>query len=373
MHRLNHLLLIICLALFTGPASTSAADDDSQEKPPPPPVRRIYDVTELVREPSVDADTSAVLPPTELNRNRPQGGGVSGNARQSSQATTPTSRIEELSTLIQSQIDPVSWHDAGGSEGSIRAYDTRLIITTSMANHTQIAQLLADLQKYAGRSVRLRAIWAALTDDELASVQESLPEKGDGNAAVSAVNLAAVDRIKNAVRYRAEISTLNAQRVNITAGRARSIISDLEPVVGNDVAAFEPTIDLVLAGASLQIRAILSADSTAVTLDLRSVISRWDPADAPPLKIPQPVASTKPAAGTTAAPPPPPPATQPAPAVEIERLNMPVQLLATATKIPTGRAVLIGGMSDDHGPQEDHRPLYLIIEATTAIPESRDK
>jgi len=165
--------------------------------------------------------------------------------------------------------------------------------------------MLADLQKYAGRSVRLRAIWAALTDDELSSVLEPAPEKGDDKAAgISIVNLAAVDRIKNAVRYRAEISTLNAQRVNITAGRARSIISDLEPVVGNDVAAFEPTIDLVLAGASLQIRAILSADSTAVTLDLRSVISRWDPADAPPLKIPQPVASTRPAASAPVAPPP---------------------------------------------------------------------
>jgi hypothetical protein len=279
--------------------------------------------------------------------------------------------MEELSTLIQSQVDPVSWRDAGGSEGSIRPYDTRLIITTNIANHAQIAQLLADLQKYAGRSVRLRATWAALTDDELSSVLEPAPEKGDDKAAgFGTVNLAAVDRIKNAVRYRAEINTLNAQRVNITAGRARSIISDLEPVVGNDVAAFEPTIDLILAGASLQIRAILSADSTAVTLDLRSVISQWDPADAPPLKIPQPVASTRPAPGVPVAPPA---ATRPAPATELERLNMPVQLLATAARIPTGRAVLIGGMTVDHGPAEDHRPLYLIIEATTAIPESADK
>jgi hypothetical protein len=64
MRRLNHLLLIICFACGAGSASTRAADEDRQEKPPPPPVRRIYDVTELVREPSVDADTSAVMPPT---------------------------------------------------------------------------------------------------------------------------------------------------------------------------------------------------------------------------------------------------------------------------------------------------------------------
>lgn len=371
MHRLNPLILTFCLALCGITPASRAADQDNQEKPPPPPLRRIYDLTELVRDPFVDTDTSAVLPPTELGvTHQPQARSQS-SSQQARDLTSLQSRLDELKKLIQSEIDPVSWRDNGGSEGSMLAYDTRLIITTSAENHAQISQMLAELQKQSSRPVRLRATWAALTDDELKTVLDPPSETNDNNAGVRTVNLAAIDRIKDAVRYRAEINTLHGQRVNVTAGRARSVLSGLEAVVGNGAAALEPTIELVLAGACLQVRPILSADSTTVTLDLRCVISRWDPADAASLKIPQAVATTQ--STGAPAPPPPPPAIRPAPAVEIERLNMPIQLIATVARIPTGRAALIGGMTADHGPHDDHRPLYLIIEATTATPKSRDK
>jgi hypothetical protein len=370
MHRLNQLLLIISLTLWCTNQSTRAADQDTQEKPPPPPVRHIYDLTELVRDPFIDTDT-AVLPPTELGVTHQAQTRSQNSSQQARDLNSVQSRLEEIRKLIQSEIDPVSWHDNGGSEGSMLAYDTRLIITTSAQNHAQISQMLAELQKQSSRPVRLRATWAALTDDELKAVLDPPSETNNNNAGVRIVNLAALDRIKDAVRYRAEINTLHGQRVNVTAGRARSVLSGLEAVVGNGAAALEPTIDLVLAGACLQVRPILSADSATVTLDLRCVISRWDAADAAPRKIPQAVASTQPTGAP--APPPPPPATQPAPAAEIERLNMPVQLIATTAKIPTGRAALIGGMTADHGAKDDHRPLYLIIEATTATEKSPDK
>jgi hypothetical protein len=370
MHRLNQLLLIISLTLWCTKQSSHAADQDNQEKPPPPPVRHIYDVTELVRDPFVDIDASEVLPPTELGASRRPEARSQNSSQQARDLDSVRSRLEEIRKLIQSEIDPVSWRDAGGSESSMLAYDTRLIITTRAENHAQISQMLAELQKQSSRPVRLRATWAALTDDELKAVLDPPSETNNNNAGVRIVNLAALDRMKDAVRYRAEINTLHGQRVNVTAGRARSVLSGLDAVVGNGAAALEPTIDLVLAGACLQVRPILSADSSTVTLDLRCVISRWDPADAPPLKIPQAVASTQPTGAPAA---PPPPATQPAPAAEIERLNMPVQLLATTARIPTGRAALIGGMTADHGAKDDHRPLYLIIEATAATEKLRDK
>src|SRR5258706_10275216 len=273
---MNRPSLALCITLcLTGLAR--AADQDGQEKPPPPPVRHIYDVTELVRLPLVDADTSAVMPPTELNsQRRPSGGGgIGSSTAQSRPEPTPLqSRLDELSKLIQFQIDPTSWRDAGGSEGSIIAYDTRFIITTTPQNHAQIAELLAELQKQASRCVRLRATWAALSDDELNSALEPPPANGEANTGPRIINLAAVERSKDAVRYRAELNTLNGQRVNVTAGRARSVLSDLEVVVGTAAAGMEPTIDLVLAGAALQARPALSGDSAAVTLDLRAVISR---------------------------------------------------------------------------------------------------
>jgi type II secretory pathway component GspD/PulD (secretin) len=361
-HRLQQLFLAVCLA-FCISAPARAADQDGQEKPPPPTLRHIYDVTELVRAPLVDADTSAVMPPTELAPRRPQSG--SGNGPPRTEPNPLQSRLEELSKLIEAEIDPGSWGDNGGSEGGIRAYDTQLIITASAPNHAQIAEMLAELQKRAGRCVRLRATWVALSEEELRSALEPIPAKGEVTAGARILDLSVVERIKGGVRYRAEVNTLNGQRVNVTAGRARSILTDLEAVVGNSAVGMQPTIDLVLAGAALQVRPILSADSTAVTLDLRAVVSGWNPADAPPLKVPQPVASSQPAGSV-----PPPPVTHAAPPLEIERLNMPVQLLATAVKIPTGRAVLIGGMTADHGTPEDRRPLYLIIEAWASKPKS---
>jgi hypothetical protein len=364
MHRpLIALCPVLALVLFISGLAT-AADEDGQEKPPPPPVRHVYDVSELVRGSLVDADTSAVMPPTELSSTRRLQGRSSSNQGQRAEATPLQSRLDELSKLIQFQIDPTSWRDAGGVGGSIIAYDTQFIITTTAANHAQIVELLAELQKQAERCVRIRATWAALSEDELRSVLKPPAAKGEGDAGTRTVDLAAVERIKDAVRYRAELNTLNGQRVNVTAGRARSVLTELDPVVGTAAAAVDPTFDLVLAGAALQVRPTLSADGAAVTLDLRAVVSRWDPADAPPLKIPQPVASSQPAAGGAA----PPPATRAAPPVEVERLNMPVQLLTTAVKIPTGRAALVGGMTADHAAPDDHRPLYLIIEAYASKP-----
>jgi hypothetical protein len=353
------LLTVICCVLFSVSPPARGADQDDQEKAPPPLVRRIYDVTELVRVPEVDAGVSAILSPADLSPMRAAQGRSGSGLASTREPATSQGRVEELSRLLQAEIDTNSWADNGGAQGTIRFYETRLIITTSAQNHESIAKFLAELQQQSSRCVRLRATWAALTDEELRSVLEAPQGKTSEGKGARIVNMAALERINGAMRYKAEINALNNQRVNVTAGRARSVLSDLEGIVGNAAAVLQPTIDLVLAGAALQVRPVLSTDSREVTLDIRAVVSRWDPADGPPLKIPQPVASSQPT-GSVA-----PANVRAAPPVEVERLNLPVQLLATATKVPVGRAVLIGGMTGDSGTTDDRRPLYLIIETST--------
>jgi hypothetical protein len=51
---------------------------------------------------------------------------------------------------------------------------------------------------------------------------------------------------------------------------------------------------------------------------------------------------------------------------KIERLNLGVQTLATTTRGPTGKAILIGGTTDPDAPPANPRQLYLIIRATEA-------
>jgi len=151
---------------------------------------------------------------------------------------------------------------------------------------------------------------------------------------------------------------LNGQRVNLSAGRARSVLSDVEANVGTDAAAMAPVIDLVLSGAVLNVLPVVSADGSTATLKLRAVTGRWDKADAPPIKLALPVAGSQPSVKPPPAPPPP------QGTMDLERLNMPVHLVSTTVKMPTGVAVLVGGMTADAEPQhaEDHRPVCLIME-----------
>jgi hypothetical protein len=355
MRRLNLciLCLVTCAAVIGRPrtATVAAADDaPPEEKPPPPPVRQIYDVTDLLTEPSVDRESVAVLPLTELGRRSPPVAG-SDQAQRTEQPMARSERIDQLVKLLE-EIDTDIWRDNGGATGNIRIYETRLIITAPAQTHAKLAEFLGDLRKGQARPVRLRATWAALSQEELQSVlMPTDPTKKP--PAVRLVDLAALERLKGAVRFRGEINCLNGQRVNLMAGRARSVLTDLEMNVGTGAAGFVPTIEFVLSGASLTAMPVVSGDGSRVTLELRSVTGRWDKSDAPPIKIPLPVAdsgpSTKPARPGT---------------MDLERLNMPVQVVATAVRIQTGVAAIIGGLTADAEPQhaDDHRPVYLIME-----------
>jgi hypothetical protein len=368
-------VLILGLAAGSGRAD-EPAQQQGEEKPPPP-IRTIYDVTDLVVQPVVEADSSGVVPPTELGGARPrsQGSGSGFRAQQPPAGSSLAERVDQLAKLIEESIDPASWRDNGGSDGWIRGYQTRLIVSASPENQAKVATLISDLRQSEGRSVRVRATWAALSEEELKSVLVTGGAAAAGRAGAERpargprlVDLAAVERLKGAVRFRAEINCLNAQRVNVMAGRARSVLTSLDAVVGTGAAALEPTIDLVLSGATLTVTPVLSGSGAAVTLDVRAVAGRWDKADAAPIRVPAAVASSQPAGV-----PPAPPAL-PGPATEVERLNMPVHVVATAVRVPVGVAALVGGITPADGGEEGQgsqagqegqggRVVYLILEA----------
>jgi hypothetical protein len=61
--------------------------------------------------------------------------------------------VDNLCRLLQEFIDPTSWRDAGGSAGAVRPFGGRLIVTQTLENHEQVAELLAAL-RHAGRAAR---------------------------------------------------------------------------------------------------------------------------------------------------------------------------------------------------------------------------
>lgn len=353
-----------CVALCIFLASATA-DDAQQEKPPAPQVRKIYDVSDLALSSAVDASTTAVVPPTDLSTGRDArsgtrgggggGGGLMGNVPKT---TTLAERTEDIGKLIQETIEPNTWRDGGTGEGWIRSLGPRLIVQNTAAIHAQTAEFLADLRKNQNRSIQIRATWVALSDDELRSVAR--PSTAAAKGSLSRVDLTAIDQIKGAVMDRTEINTLTGIAVNVTAGRARTVLSSLDAVIGNGVAALQPNIDLLLSGTALQLTPVLSPDGASVRIDLRAVESSWEPADSPPIKIPGPVAATQPTV-----PPNSSAVSASTPPAEIERLNLPVHYITTSVRIPTQEATLIGGFANN-AKDLDARHWYLIIEASTS-------
>jgi hypothetical protein len=360
----------VAFCLFLAGAT---ADDAKKEKPPAPQVRKIYDVSDLALNSAIDASTTAVVPPTDLSTGKDPrsgarggggggGGGLFGNGGglgNAPKTTTLAERTEAIGKLIQETIEPSTWGSAEG-EGWIRSLGPRLIVQNTDAAHAQIAEFLADLRKNQNRSIQISATWVALSDNELRSVTvpSTTPAKG---SALSRVNLSAIDQIKGAVLHRTEISTLTGIAVNVTAGRARTVLSSLDAVVGSGAAALQPNIDLLLSGTALQLTSVLSPDGASVRIDLRAVESSWEPADGPPIKIPGPIAATQPTVPSLSSPAP-----ASTPPAEIERLNLPMHYITTSVRIPTQQATLIGGFATS-AKDSDARHWYLILEASANL------
>jgi hypothetical protein len=369
-------------------AAVAPADVEA-EKPKPPPVRRIYEVTDLVSMPAFGPEVApGVLPPDRLPGRRERssagggylmgGGGIGTAGGRIGPEGAPEStreRVDRLIKLIQDFVATADWLENGGADGRIVAYGTRLVVSAPPAMQAEVGRLLADLRLHELRPVRLRVTWAALSDDELAAVTTATAgaaqaaTKGEKAAAAPGgvgrpyrtVDLAAVEKTKGAVRHRAELNAISGRRAGAAAGRVRNALRELDGVVGSGSAALEPTIDLVLAGAAIDVLPVLSDDGAAVTLELRGSIGRWDAPDAPPIRIPPPVATTRPTVnGTGATPAGAPDAGAGVPA-EIDRLNLPVHALTATVRIPTGRAVVVGGI-DGGADKDDPRPVYLIVE-----------
>jgi hypothetical protein len=207
--------------------------------------------------------------------------------------------------------------------------------------------------------VRIRATWVLLSDDELKSVSKS-----SAGGPLQEIDTAALAKLPNAVKLRGQTTCFNRQTVHITSGRARTVITDVDALVGQGAAAFEPKAELVSSGATLEITPVLSPDNADVTLDLTSVLSRWEKPEAAGSTVrgtattqPSNVAGARPSGAASE-----PDVTSEVTAT-IDRLNMPVHSLATTIQLPVDRAILIGGMTLEPG-TDDSKQLYLIIEAS---------
>lgn len=344
-------------------------------------VARVYDVRDMIEGVRPYTAPRSLIPPTEIGTAHDAGpgmftggssgsagpmpfapgagmmgpgGGVPGRAVGGGVGGAEPGRVpspaDDVIRLLEETVDPSSWRDNGGKVGSIRELAGQLIIRQTEANQREIAELLTQLRDTGARMVTVRAHWVALDAAQLDTVTKPAAQPNGGTVAFLRADLSAINKLdpKTTVHYRAQTTCLDRQTVRVGSGRARTIISDLTPVVGQQAAAYQPTAALVQAGATIELTPRLAPDRGSAMIDVASVVSDWS--------------SVQPAA-----PAPPVPTTQPTnatPPGDVDRLQLLAQHLRTTVVIPVGEAVVVGGMTLDPSTTGggDGRQIYLILE-----------
>jgi hypothetical protein len=106
----------------------STADELSHDA-----VTCIYDVSDLIDE--------------AMERNRKHEADPSKPQTNAQKTMTEQGVLDSLVRMIQETIDPTVWRDAGGSVGSIRMFDKKLIVTQTEEGHEELRHLLAALRQ----------------------------------------------------------------------------------------------------------------------------------------------------------------------------------------------------------------------------------
>jgi|GEM_PF-6194381 len=320
----------------------------------------VYDIRDLLRTDDKHAAGSALIPPTKIGQAKPawfgggEGGGVGGgmgggtnpNANPNSKpklqpSLDDTSKGDEILKLIIDTVAPETWRDNGGSIGSVRLISGVLVVSQTPANQKLIQGLLSQIRDESSRMVTVVARWVLLDSAQLEQFAHPL-KQAEGAAAIETIDLAALEKTNAALKYRAQITCFNGQTVQLTSGRARTVVTGLEAVVGQS-AAYQPDASVVQDGVSLQLTPMFPAGSPTALIEIDNVVSAWDGlAPAPPAPTSQPTNMEAP--GT------------------LDRIDMQVQHLHTTIAVPVGKPILVGGLSMPSQGQAGDKQMYLVIE-----------
>jgi hypothetical protein len=135
--------------------------------------------------------------------------------------------------------------------------------------------------------------------------------------------------------------------VHLISGLMETKVQGAIPVVGGSAPGYQPLVSTPHLGALLQITTSLLPGDDAALVDLHSSLTRWEEED-DPVKLNGIDDSGD-------------------PVVQVDRLKVSAQQLATSLRVPLGKPVLVGGMTNaargGQGVDAVDR-IYLIVEIT---------
>jgi general secretion pathway protein D len=234
--------------------------------------------------------------------------------------------MDALVKLIQETVDPTSWRDAGGSVGAVRALNGQLIVTQTPENQRALVNLLEQLRETRAIQITIEARFLSVSKSFLEDVGFDMdivfnaenPDKFSpinvlqnstgitsgpttgipgsisskltgGDTPLTALTLGGtyldnfqVNFLLQATQAAQTSTTLTAPRVTLFNGQRayvlvatqRAYVSNLDAVVGNNTATFEPEISVVESGVLLDVQATVSADRKYVTMTLRPQLAQ---------------------------------------------------------------------------------------------------
>ena len=252
---------------------------------------------------------------------------------------------EQVSCLVQRYVseatDPkvAPWADEGGS-AEIDFFRGALLITQTPAAHEQIEALFTELRAGAGliRTVVVDVQWIRVTNEGADAILEGLAADP---AAPQRVSDDLLDRAGAEVVYRGRISGMDGQTVYIESCSTLSYKADVEAVVGEGGAAFEPVIGSMPTVLAMQVMPVVESNGRSVLLDIFTQMCeatfRQDV-----IRRPE----------------------EPAVTAEIETPSAKTRELRTTVHMPLDTNILIGGMNTPNEPAS--QTLYLVLRVSVS-------
>jgi hypothetical protein len=340
---------VLVAVLGWSSAGGAPADDGKKEPPPPKIVTLFYGIGDLL---AGDSDRREV-PNFRDDLSRPSdnwSADGSGNGPVSQQSPkTQEDTADEIIKLIQESIGPDTWRETGGALGSIRYARQQLIVSHTEEFHRQIKEFLGEYRKAAARTMRVRAHWVLADRTELDKVLKPIGDDGTpaakptttpasvgSHAARLAVDPADLEKLRGP-HLRGELLCTSGRRVFITAAQFHSVLVDAEPSVGQNVAAFAPTVLQLANGLVLDFQAAMVDDGRSVMATVRS---QWKDLRVDPATMPVPLGPVAHATTRRVV-------AEPQQPILLDRTTGRIFDLKTTVRLPTGRMVMIGGMTLD--------------------------
>ncbi len=249
----------------------------------------------------------------------------SGDNQQGNQNQITTLNV--LKTIMVS-IEPESWKDNGGTAtGTVLG--SMLLIRQTKNNHENIQELLQQIRDNSSsrKMVHITAYWVC-SNHKLNMIELNSKQPFPIQLEDSVMENILMDKEGKASQgFLSQITCFNGQTVCMTSGERKSLIHNLFATVGVHAVGYGPKMINLHSGVVLQVKPQLDPSGKSVSVDIQSVITKLNETQKKPQGDKTIYSDTK---GKN---------------FSLDDISMNVQELSTTVRIPTGKFVLIGGMT----------------------------